>query len=155
MAWKPLAALMVHLSQVDSPHKWSIMWGFDVFLLLSKASYQTNSLGACDLRRHDSHVTTLYCFVASIRLCGIYWMYAFQRYVGDALFSVERFSWALFCVMHCEILWSYVDGLVQDCSNSIALAMELLQSCTKPSMCSIKYSHVLLCFVKKESKLLR
>ena len=28
----------------------------------------------------------------------------------------------------------HVDGLVQDCSNSIANAMELLQSCTKPSM---------------------
>ena len=27
-----------------------------------------------------------------------------------------------------------VDGVVQDCSNSSALAMELLQSCTKPSM---------------------
>ena len=26
------------------------------------------------------------------------------------------------------------NGLVQDCSNSIALAMELLQSCTKPSI---------------------
>ena len=28
----------------------------------------------------------------------------------------------------------YFDGLVQDCSNCIALAMELLQSCTKPSI---------------------
>ena len=27
---------------------------------------------------------------------------------------------------------SNIDGLVQDCSNSSALAMELLQSCTKP-----------------------
>ena len=26
-----------------------------------------------------------------------------------------------------------IDGLVQDCSNSSALAMELLQSCTKPT----------------------
>ena len=26
------------------------------------------------------------------------------------------------------------DGLVQDCSISIALAMEILQSCTKPSI---------------------
>ena len=26
-----------------------------------------------------------------------------------------------------------IDGLVRDCSNSSALAMELLQSCTKPS----------------------
>ena len=29
----------------------------------------------------------------------------------------------------------YFDGLVQDCCNSIANAMELLQSCTKPSIC--------------------
>ena len=28
-------------------------------------------------------------------------------------------------------------GLVQDCSNSSALAMELLQSCTKPSICDL------------------
>ena len=29
---------------------------------------------------------------------------------------------------------NYIDGLVQDCSNSSALAMELLQSCTKSSI---------------------
>ena len=29
---------------------------------------------------------------------------------------------------------NYIDGLMQDCSNSIANAMELLQSCTRPSM---------------------
>ena len=29
----------------------------------------------------------------------------------------------------------YFNDLVQDCSNSSALAMELLQSCTKPSTC--------------------
>ena len=27
-----------------------------------------------------------------------------------------------------------IDGLVKDCSNSIANALELLQSCTKPSI---------------------
>ena len=27
-----------------------------------------------------------------------------------------------------------IDGLEQDCSNSIANALELLQSCTKPSI---------------------
>ena len=31
---------------------------------------------------------------------------------------------------------TYIDGLVWDCSNSSALAMELLQSCTKPLICS-------------------
>ena len=33
------------------------------------------------------------------------------------------------------------DGQVQDCSNSSALAMELLQSCTKPSIYSFKEIH--------------
>ena len=31
-------------------------------------------------------------------------------------------------------VWNHFDGLVQDCSNSSALAMELLLSCTKPSI---------------------
>ena len=31
-------------------------------------------------------------------------------------------------------IWQYIYGLVHDCSNSSALAMELLQSCTKPSI---------------------
>ena len=40
--------------------------------------------------------------------------------------------WALYVsVSLCEI-----DNLVQDCSNSIANAVELLQSCTKPSQCN-------------------
>ena len=30
--------------------------------------------------------------------------------------------------------WRNIDGLVQDCSNSSALPMELLQSCTEPSI---------------------
>ena len=35
-----------------------------------------------------------------------------------------------------------MNGLVQDCSNSITNALELLQSCTKPSKYSL--SHPLL-----------
>ena len=34
-----------------------------------------------------------------------------------------------------------IDSLVQDCSNSIANALELLQSCTKPSICRILVFH--------------
>ena len=37
------------------------------------------------------------------------------------------FCWGL------NMLTAQIDGLVQDCSNSIANALELLQSCTKPS----------------------
>ena len=35
----------------------------------------------------------------------------------------------------CHIKERYIDGLVQDCSISIALAMLILQPCTKPSIC--------------------
>ena len=43
-----------------------------------------------------------------------------------------------YCACH-----QYINGLVQDCSNSSALAMELLQSCTKPLICDL-YSAVLI-----------
>ena len=38
----------------------------------------------------------------------------------------------------------YVDGSVQSCRNSIANAMELLQFCTKPSMCKLQWSSGIL-----------
>ena len=41
---------------------------------------------------------------------------------------------------------SHIDGLVQDCSISSALAMEILQSCTKPLICTESHIRkVLLC----------
>ena len=69
-------------------------------------------------------------------------------YLLFASFYVDHFcvKWfycphiALICRMMIDymvlISCVYVDGLVQDCSNSSALAMELLQSYTKPSICS-------------------
>ena len=38
------------------------------------------------------------------------------------------------CLSYWQNMAEYIDGLVQDCSNSIANALELLQSCTKPSI---------------------
>ena len=35
-----------------------------------------------------------------------------------------------------DVIMECVDGLAQDCGNSIALEMELLQSCAKPTMCN-------------------
>ena len=35
-------------------------------------------------------------------------------------------------ISHWDIFENYIDGLVHDCSNSSALAMELLQSCMGP-----------------------
>ena len=47
-----------------------------------------------------------------------------------------RFSKPIFVAI-IKSLWpdDDIDGLVQDCSNSIANALELLQSCTKPLIC--------------------
>ena len=62
-------------------------------------------------------------------------------YIGDNVQNTMAFTdiWVL----------SYIDGLVQDCSNSIANALELLQSCTSivgwPSLC-ILYDHA-NCFI--------
>ena len=40
----------------------------------------------------------------------------------------------------CSQIWRcHIDGLVQDCSNSSALAVESLQSCAKPSIFSMDY----------------
>ena len=46
----------------------------------------------------------------------------------DILFKTDIFSFYRLCFVTRE----HIDGLAQDCSNSIADAMELLQSCTKP-----------------------
>ena len=37
-------------------------------------------------------------------------------------------------------IWYHIDGLVQDCSNSIPNALESLQSCTKPLIYDILFS---------------
>ena len=50
--------------------------------------------------------------------------------VSHDMMFISMYSWY---VIHVSIISRYnIDGLVQDCSNSIANALELLQSCTKP-----------------------
>ena len=38
-------------------------------------------------------------------------------------------------------IWTYLDGIVQDCSNSSVLAKELLQFCAKPSILLLCHLH--------------
>ena len=45
-------------------------------------------------------------------------------------------------------LWNHIDDLVQDCSNSIANALKLLESCTKPLICGILSDKKSLCCEK-------
>ena len=55
--------------------------------------------------------------------------YAWRRRISG---QPSRFFWFRWLVS--LFIYFYVDGLVQDCSNSSALAIELLQFCTKPLM---------------------
>ena len=51
------------------------------------------------------------------------------RYHYCVIYNIVLFNVALY--------WEHIDGLVQDCGSSSALAMELLRSCTKPSISCI------------------
>ena len=54
----------------------------------------------------------------------------------------HKVDWASFhtIIITLVIMTSYYfDGLVQDCSNSSALARELLQSCAEPSISLVRY----------------
>ena len=62
---------------------------------------------------------------------------AVSQWIPIAASKVERVSMPLspHAAVSCYIF--HLNGLVQDCSNSIANALELLQSCTKPWIWSI------------------
>ena len=62
------------------------------------------------------------------------WIYL--AIMADIL-GIDNVSWKtiLFRTVMCiflELINGYIDGLVWDCNNSIANALELLQSCTNP-----------------------
>ena len=56
------------------------------------------------------------------------------------LYNNLAIIWTIHNLFH-YLLRFHIDRLVQDCSNSIASALELLQSCTKPSIYSI-HQHI-------------
>ena len=64
---------------------------------------------------------------------GIYCIFSgdCKTYTRDTpQFACEGKVWSVCCQFTIRVL--HIDGLVQDCRNYSALAMELLQSCTKP-----------------------
>ena len=61
-------------------------------------------------------------------------------------YIIQHYNYYLYPICHlhkssnqtcCSAGEEFIDGFVQDCSNSSALAMELLQSCTKPLIYSL------------------
>ena len=88
-----------------------------------------------------------YMFLFMLRNTAHVWYLSFleesYRYVADNVHYQTDTYTARECTHQsiCNIDKD-IDGLVQDCSNSIALAMELLQPCTKSSISkSWKWQH--------------
>ena len=73
------------------------------------------------------------------------WLFVIQMSLTNGLHVL------LLCSRHCDI-----NGFVQDCSNSSALAIELLQSCTNPPICYKRWFSqeiwLYLCEILKHSK---
>ena len=64
-----------------------------------------------------------------------------STHIFDAAIHLRtRRSPTEYCIVFPWQLFLYIDGLMQDCSNSSALAMELLLSCTKLSIYSMSYA---------------
>ena len=50
--------------------------------------------------------------------------------------ALQYIPYKFHTVSSCYVSYDYIDGLVEDCNISIANALEILQSCTKPSILS-------------------
>ena len=69
--------------------------------------------------------------------CSLYALNLFYPFYGHMSIKTtpDKFFFFFFYQKDptCSFAQAHIDGLVQHCSNSSGLAMELLQSCTKPS----------------------
>ena len=100
---------------------------------------------ACNATSGDKHATTS---VLVLQVQGItqlnmaidvsIWILASEgtRPSADTMMTTLGSTCFLRKFFRCTRSWGLVNGLAQDCSNSIANALELLQSCTKPSICT-------------------
>ena len=96
----------IHRGPVNSPHKWPVTRKMFPFDDVIMWHNNVPGLGSSQMPRFGSSLA--YCVINS-----------------RCMISTVR----------CNIfVLYYIDDLVQDCSKSIANALELLQSCSKPSI---------------------
>ena len=114
----------------EFPSQRSATRSFAVSLICAWRKSWVNNRDAGDLRRHRAHYD-----VTVIK--GVDFIKSYGHRDADEI-SLERWRWCQSENCSAKIvktLVSYINGLVQDCSNSTANTLELLQSCTKPSIC--------------------
>ena len=81
----------------------------------------------------SNYCSTLVIALLYLILCQIWPCYFFANFC-----FVITLLWP--CYNCIESVPSYIYGLAQDCSNSIPNTLELLQSCTKPSIWHVQWS---------------
>ena len=84
--------------------------------------------------RTAKHKVLSWDFMCNFQVC---WEYMIQNIYPGFKLSIKKIR-----ISHSS--HEDIDGLVQDCSNSSALAMESLQSCTKPSIWFTLYLQIKL-----------
>ena len=73
-----------------------------------------------------------------------YWAMHIYIYICTLQIVILSFHMFVFICIPVLLINEYFSGLLQDCSKSSALAVELLQSCTKPSIWCL-YNHMHTC----------
>ena len=126
----------IHRRPVNSPHKGPVtrkMFPFDDVImsvfLSTLPTHVTLTLSPFSIFSVFSQLVLSRPFLLSHSLC-------LCRSIPSALFFQSSFSPTCYFIRWLSITSRYIhiSGLVQYCSNANALSMELVQSCTKPSI---------------------
>ena len=121
----------IHRSPVNSPHKgqWRGALMFSLICAWTNSWANTGDVG--DLRRHRAHYDVI--VVAGVNSNN-------SQALQQAQYWLQSWVWFVFKISLSISTLGYTVGLAQDCSISIANALEILQSCTKPSTCPVGWS---------------
>ena len=134
-------------TSIVAPHT-ATRWTFQYYYWLYRSAIRIGAWkwmykGYCGFLWNSDHL--LYGWGHKTAGCLVTWFcYQLIAKPGNKTAAVFAVSWP-------DPL--YINGLVQDCSDSSALAMELLQSCAKPSICIsyMNYAHI-TCYIIGDTK---
>ena len=91
---------------------------------------QTNFMALISKQNTDRYIYSGFGYLACQLNCAMLFQWGLANWKSPVrpVSGAPARVWRTLC---------YIDGLVQACSNSIAIALELLQSCTEPMICNI------------------
>ena len=126
---------------VVSPHKEPVKRTYDVFFVDSLrkplSKYSSYRWFLTHLRfpwRHRDHPESMLRTLLLKLLTQVLTLLAIeQKHCGQIMDELIH-AMVYIPVIHVTVVRWYISGLMQDCSISSAFALEILQSCTKPSI---------------------